>query len=324
MSTVRDIAAHAGVSIATVSRALNEPEKVSHDTLASIEQAVKELKYVRKIATPKHTKLFGVIFPDISNPFFAELLEVLESEAFYHGRCVLFFNSRHNLRQERLCLQECENHGVDGVFLVPHCTDISYLEEVKRYKFQTIMLTQTTKVLPSVAVDHEEGGRLVASHLISTGHTKIGYVGPTIPTEDKLIGFTELLNSKGYQLASDHMFDTEIGADLRAFIKNLINDDGKLKITAIFCINDVLAQKTIEHLNHIGFRVPNDIVIVGFDNSLASKILNISSISQPMREIAHIGFEEMLKTMKQDRRSSNYVPQLLLPRLVLRESSIPK
>ncbi len=322
MATVRDIATQVGVSIATVSRALNEPEKVSPETLRVVKKAMQEMDYKKKAPVRKRTNLFGVIFPNISNPFFAELLEIIENEAFHNGRCVMFFNSRHNLRQEKLYLQECESHGVDGVFLVPHCIDDDYLETIKKLKFHTVLLTQTSHVLPSVAVDHREGGRLVASHLLSSGHTNIGYVGPISPREDKYVGFVEKLESRHITLNEVAMFDTEIGADIEAYIENLMALDDQKKVSAIFCVNDVFAQKIIEALVGRGVKVPQEVVVVGFDNSLTSKILNISSISQPMREIAHVGFEQMLTLMQENKKLSGYTPQLLLPRLVMRESSI--
>ncbi|MFT6905131.1 MAG: LacI family transcriptional regulator [Oleiphilaceae bacterium] len=322
MSTVRDIAAKAGVSIATISRALNEPDNVSRETLLLVEEAMRELNYKRKVAMKKRTNLFGVIFPNICNPFFAELLDVIENEAFHHGRCVLFFNSRHNLRQEKICIHECENHGVDGVFLVPHCVAPDYLASLKKFKFQTVLLTQSSTVLPSVAVDHAEGGRLVAEHLISMGHTEIGYVGPMTPDEEKLNGFVKQLKFRRIKVAKANMFDTEIGAALSEFLHSLITEKHQLKVSAIFCVNDVFAQKVIEILHIIGYQIPQDIVVVGFDNSLTSSLLNISSISQPMREIAHIGFETMIEQIDKDKKESNYEPQLLLPRWILRESSI--
>lgn len=322
MATVRDIAAHVGVSIATVSRALNEPNKVSPETLKVVEYAINELNYEKKLPVKKRTNLFGVIFPNISNPFFSELLEVIENEAFHHGRCVLFFNSRHNLRQEKLYLQECENHDVDGVFLVPHCLDEDYLNQIKKYRFSTVLLTQTSTVLPSIALEHKEGGRLAANHLMSLGNTKIGYVGPINDREDKLIGFKEALDSRHIKLAPEHMFDTEVGNNIQNFVSGLINQDGKVSVSAIFCVNDVFAQQVIEAFLTSGIRIPDDVVVVGFDNSLTSKLLNISSVSQPMREIAHVGFDEMLVQLKATEKKSAYTPQLLLPRLVVRGSSI--
>ncbi|MCW8995266.1 MAG: LacI family transcriptional regulator, partial [Psychromonas sp.] len=142
MSTVRIIAEHTGFSIATISRALNQPSKVSSETLSVIEAAMKELNYEKKEKIKKRSNIFGVIFPNISNPFFAELLGVIEKEAYYHGRCILFFNSRHNLRQEKIALAECKNHGVDGVFLVPHSTSPEHLQTIRNLPFPIVLLTQ--------------------------------------------------------------------------------------------------------------------------------------------------------------------------------------
>lgn len=91
MATIRDIAQLSGVSIATISRALNKPDTVSPETLQLVLQYVDELNYQLKRKTKKMTNLFGVILPNITNPFFMELLEVLENESYLHGRSILFF-----------------------------------------------------------------------------------------------------------------------------------------------------------------------------------------------------------------------------------------
>lgn len=322
MSTVRDIAAYVGLSIATVSRALNESDKVSPETLKIVESAAIKLNYEKRQPVRKKTNLFGVIFPNISNPFFSELLEVIENEAFHNGRCVLFFNSRHNLRQEKLYLKECENHNVDGVFLVPHCMDEDYLNSIKKFNFNTVLLTRTSSVLPSVAVDHKEGGRLAARHLHSVGNTKIGYVGPIKSTEEKLTGFIEALEARNVRLESSNMFDTETDENIQSYVDRLIISKHMINVSAVFCVNDVFAQKIIEAFHFRGVLIPEDVVVVGFDNSLTSKILNISSVSQPMREIAHVGFDEMLLQINSQNKQLKYTPKLLLPRLIIRGSSI--
>jgi len=322
MSTVRVIAAHTGFSIATISRAMNEPSKVSSETLCAIETAMKELNYEKKEKTKKRSNVFGVIFPNISNPFFAELLGVLENEAFHHGRCILFFNSRHNLRQEKVAFAECKNHGVDGVFLVPHSISPKHLHTIKYLPFPTVLLTQTSPYFPSVGVDHIEGGRLVADHFVSSGHTKLGYIGPVTKQEGKYVGFINRLNELGVHISKEFQFNAVEETYLQEFIEDCIDENNNLKISALFCMNDILAQKTIEILTQYGFTTPRDLVVVGFDNSFSSRILGITSVSQPMKEIAHVGFQEMLDVMKENKKSDNYSAQLLLPRLVLRESSL--
>ncbi len=320
MTTVRDIAALSGVSISTISRVLNEPEKVATDTLVKVNEAIEELNYVKRPVKKKRTKLFGIIFPNISNPFFAELLEVLEKEAYLHGRCIMFFNSRYSTRTEKIYFNECISHNVDGVFLVPSSIDPQHLRQINEFKFPTVLLTKSTSALPSVCCDHEDGGKQVAEHLLSLGHTKIGYIGPINDNEEKLTGFTRYLVEQLEPLQPEYMFDHGDGADIEGFLKGLIDANGHIAISAIFCMNDVLAQSVIEILNRHDIRCPEDVTVIGFDNSLTAKLINISSVSQPMKEIAHLGFESMLEELKHDRSSSNYQSKMLKPRLVRRNS----
>jgi LacI family transcriptional regulator len=319
MATVRDIAALVGVSTATVSRVLNESSQVSAQTSIKVKLAMEELGYKKRIVNKKRTNLFGVIFPNISNPFFAELLDVIEKEAYYHGRCVLFFNSRNSLRLEKTYLNECENHQVDGVFLVSTSVDDENMATVKARPYPTILLTKSTTLLPSVSVHHAKGGRMVAEHLISSGHTKIGYVGPINSDEEKLLGFKHYLDEMREPLLEKFMADDDVD-DVVKFVEGLIDVNGKAKVTAIFCVNDVVAEKVIKLLIDLNIRIPEEMVVVGFDNSITAKSLNLSSVSQPMREIAHIGFETMLECLKETQKQENYSPKVLLPRLVLRNS----
>ncbi len=319
MATIRDVAKLAGVSIATVSRAVNEPKLVSEETRSQIEGAIASTQYVKRIKPRKKSDLIGVILPNLSNPFFLTLLEALEYEARTHRRSIVVFNSRQKLAMERAAFTECRKMKVDGVFLVPHCLTREYLSEVRKYNFRTVLLTRTSSMLPSVAVDHIEGGRQVAEHLISSGHVNVGYVGPTKSSEEKLIGFRQGLQQAGLQLHVDLAFDTEGEGDLRRFVADTAK---RKRATAIFCVNDVLAQEVVAILRSDGMSVPKDMEVVGFDNSIVASLLDISSVSQPMKEIAHVGFEELLAALKEVKPSASYEPIHLLPRLVMRGSSL--
>jgi DNA-binding LacI/PurR family transcriptional regulator len=319
MTTVRDIAALVGVSTATVSRVLNESSAVSPQTKIKVKLAMEELGYEKRILNKKRTNLFGVIFPNISNPFFAELLDVIEKEAYYHGRCVLFFNSRQSTRLEKIYLHECENHQVDGVFLVSTSVDDEHMTMVKSLPYPTVLLTKPTTIIPSVSVHHAKGGRMIAEHLISSGHTQIGYVGPINAHEEKLIGFKQYLEEMREPLQEKFMADDDAD-DVARFVDGLLDEHGKPKVSAIFCVNDVVAEKVIKLMDARHVNIPDELVIVGFDNSITAKSLNLSSVSQPMREIAHIGFESMLECLKATEKQENYSPKVLLPRLVLRNS----
>lgn len=323
MATVRDIAALVGVSVATVSRVLNNSEAVTAETVAKVNNAIKELNYEKKPPKTKRTNLFGVIVPNITNPFFSELLDVIEKEAFHHGRCVLFFNSRNSIRQEKVYLQECYNHEVDGVFLVPSNMSDDYLLEIKQqYRFPIVLLTHATDIIPSVAVDHPAGGRLIAEHLLANGHREIGYIGPINNKESKLRGFASRLEEKAHPLKRAFMFDYSQNNNpeqLKAFIASLLDENQTPKVSAIYCSNDMYAEKVLKVLWAYQIRVPEQVEIVGFDNSQIAKTLDFSSISQPMRDIAHLGFTVMLECLQKPEKLHSYPARVLLPKLVTRK-----
>ncbi len=319
MATIRDVARLAGVSIATVSRAVNEPKLVSEETRTQVQAAIASTGYVKVAKPRKKSDLIGVIFPNLSNPFFLTLLEAIEYEARTHRRNIVIFNSRQKLAMERTAFADCRKMKVDGVLLVPHSLSREYLSAVRKFDFPTVLLTRTSSLLPSVAVDHVEGGRQVAEHLISSGHVDVAYVGPTKTSEEKLTGFRQGLEQAGLQLRADLAFDTEGEGDLRRFV---VDTARRKRASVIFCVNDVLAQETVGCLSSAGMRVPQDMEIVGFDNSIVASLLDISSVSQPMKEIAHVGFEVLQAAMKAARMSGTYEPLHLLPRLVMRGSSL--
>lgn len=314
MTTVRDVAKLANVSIATVSRALNSPDSLSPETLHRVMNVIQELDYQTRVKAKKMTNLFGVIFPNISNPFFAELLEVLEQESYLHGRSILFFNSKGNARQELIALHECEAHGVDGVFLVP-VGDLpdNYQERLNQFKYQTVILTRSANKLPSVSTDHKNGGVQSATYLLSQGHSNIGYLGIIADFDDKYLGFSNYLAEQGQPLLAKHCFDIREKIKLENFLENAIF---KHNVTAFGCGSDVLAQQVLASCQYLDKEYPA-ISIVGFDNTIISRLLRFSTISQPMREIAHIGFELMIKALKMP-KSKVYQPQLLLPKLIIR------
>lgn len=322
MATIRDVAELAEVSIATVSRVFNSPELVLPETLKAVENAIKTLNYHPQRRRKKLTNLFGVIFPEIENPFFAELLDVLEHEAYLNGRCILFFNSKHNARQEMLAFKECEAHGVDGVFWIPakvHSED--YFEIIRTFNFYTVLLTQTAQALPSVAVDHFEGGRQKGYYIASQGHENIAYIGVISPEEDKYQGFISAIEAKGLRIKEEtNCFDITQNSYVKKFVEKILSQKNKQKVTAIVCGNDVWAQKAYEICQEMNIRVPQEVELVGFDNSLLSKILKFTSVSQPMREIAHVGFSAMLNEIKNGAKRQSYTAQLLLPKLIIRNT----
>ncbi|MGY5612470.1 LacI family DNA-binding transcriptional regulator [Vibrio brasiliensis] len=323
MATVRDIATLVGVSVATVSRVINNSDKVTPETVEKVNQVMKEFDYKKPKPKRKQTNIIAIIVPNNENPFYSEILDAVEKEAFYHGKCMLFFNSRNSRRQEKIYLNECKSHDVDGVFLISMYTDDEYMNEIKTYPFQTILLTQSTSILPSVLIDHIAGGCLIAKHFLANGHTGIGYIGPVNENEEKLRGFSDELADKALSLPEKFMFDTlahpEV-EELEEFLKMLFWERHSSCVTALFCSNDVDAGKVLKLSRKLNISVPEQLTLIGFDNSLTAKNLDITSVSQPICDIARRGFKQMVECIKDFEKKPLYYPELLPPKLVVRST----
>jgi LacI family transcriptional regulator len=328
MATIRDVAQLAGVSIATISRVLNNSDKVSPDTAAHVRSVVEELGYVynqplggRRVAKDR-LPLFAIILPTLANPYFAELLDIVEQEAQHLGRALLVFNSRGDVQRELALLNACQQYRIDGLFIVPCSRTTEHIGICNSLPFPVVVLTQLIAELTSVAVDHVEGGAQVAEHLVSMGHTEIGYLGSTDNVEQKFGGFRDRLAMLGVPLAEGNIIQTPAltAVELAARFNEYLDANPRLPFSAIFAFNDVAAQQVIEILDQRGYQVPEQVQVVGFDNTLLAKVMNISSVSQPMREIGHLGCQEMIRLIEGKETDIHHLT--LSPRLVLRNSSV--
>ena len=321
--TIRDIAKYSGVSIATVSRVINNNGKVSDAARHSVEAAIAKFNYQKpEPKKKKATKLFGVIVRNMSNPFFAKLIDVLEEEAYKHGRSILLFNSRNNLKLEQTFLEECKHHNVDGVFLIPRSLKDQHIRPLQNASFPIILLTVTSPLCLSIGTHHKHGGNLVAQHFIKQGHQRIGFIGSTSQQSDRFIGFKNTLLSKNRALNAEYILTPYTTESLKNFVQEQILDSGT-PLEAIFCSDDISASHLYSLLTNTN--MGKLVEVVGFDDTFIAQSLGFSSVHQPMHQIALRGFELMLDALKGDieqngtKKSLEY---LLEPTLVLRSSPI--
>ncbi|WP_394150024.1 LacI family DNA-binding transcriptional regulator [Vibrio maritimus] len=299
---VREIAQMCQCSPATVSRVLNNPEKVSPATREKVLTAMKEHGYKPQPKLGKPTNLFGFLVPDVHNPFFSQLLDIIEKEAHLHGRSIIFFNSRHDRYLERLYLAECARHKVDGVFLVPLTSKQSQVDYIKNLPFPVVTLTETISGLSGVAVDHFEGGKQAAIHLLNQGGKQLGYVGTTI-NNTKYEGFLSAIASKGREYNCSNTLDITTG-DSTTFIEERLLSENP--IDSIFCMNDLTVKKLIDQIVSIEPLILRKTNFIGFDDSTYSKLLKFSSVSQPITTIAHKSFQVMLTLISASRSKSSH------------------
>lgn len=293
--TIKDIARHAGVSAATVSKVLNRKDDfIGEPTRRKIWSLVRELRYTpnasaRSLVT-RRSKVLGVIVPDILNPYFTELVRACDDAARLRGYAIILCNSDGDAEKEASHLTFLASHGADGILLAASdvATDAALLDELK---IPFVSMDRDVPALEghagSVDTDYEDGAYLAASHLIGNGHARIAFVsGPAASpnTGIRLAGFERAHREAG--LAVDPVLiacgDFQHGFGSKA-THGLLD---RARFSALCCMSDMLAIGATTALRERGLRIPEDCAVTGFDNIYLAPLLDrpLSTIDRRIPE----------------------------------------
>jgi LacI family transcriptional regulator len=327
--SMRDVAALAGVSVGTVSNALNRPHLVSERNRDLVERSVRELDFVRNGAAQQlrvgKSPILGMVVWTISNPFFADLAHATEEEAEKLGLNVLIGSSDHTASRESRYLELFELQNVRGLFVVPLGAIPPQLERLRSRGTPLVLLGKDHPAeFSTVALDGELGGHLAARHLIETGRRRLAFVGgPLWQVVDRLTGVNRAVNEEpGATLA---ILDTPdmTAVDGHAIGRRISELPPDERPNGIVAANDLVALGILQALA-VGssIRVPEDIAVIGYDDIdfAASSIVPLSSIRQPRDAIAK---EAVRMLLAQDESQTMAAPEnvVLAPQLVVREST---
>ena len=276
-STLRDVAAAAGVHPATASRALNPGTKllVSEETARRVSEAAERLGYrpipVARSLRTRRSHTIGVLIPDLNNPLFPPIVRGLEDQLAEHGYVVLLGNTDADLGREHLVFDQMRARHVDGFVLATATRNSPILAEAAEAELPVVLMNRTAQDYPfsSVSVDNEQGLRAAVAHLVSLGHTRIGHIaGPQDVSTGaaRLRGFREGMASHGLPLAEDQVvyssgYSIEEGARRG---RELLSARGDL--TAIVAANDMLAVGCYGALDELGLGCPQDVSVMGFND----------------------------------------------------------
>ena len=330
MATTYEIAKKAGVSQATVSRVLNGSSSVSSDTKQKVMEWVRKLDYspnrIARSLAQKRSDLLGVILPDMDNPYFTIVLKAVEQAADLNGYNILLCDSRGNLQKEKQCISILRSHQVDGILLVPVSKEESHHNIPKQREIPIVAITQDVAPLDSIYVSHTRGGALVAHHLLELGHKNIAFIG--VRDDEKCRGLREALSTQGLSFADENMITLERGWDplgsheVHTKLRAYLDRKGTLDVTALFAINDLVAFIAVHILQEYGYAVPDDMAVVGFDNTFLAHEARpqLTSVAQPVAEIARLAMERLL-TRILERQTHQPSKIVLEPTLVIRNST---
>lgn len=322
--TMKEIAKKAKVSQPTVSRVLNGHKGVSEEIVNSVMKVIEEVGYVPNKAAQtlkrSSTNIIGMCTREINNPYFVEIIDSLELEARKNGYNILFHNSKYNPVTEWENIQNFVSRQVDGIIIVPS-SDFN-LERISKLDIPTVVLTNNKNMLDSVGINHLQAGKLAGESFIHSGHKTFGYIG-SIPDDEKFYGFESVLQENGFTFDPENFLLLESSNNnfmIRRYIEKYLDEWEKLEFTCLFAENDIMALEFMRAAQQRQIRVPEDVSIIGFDDTYLAKIMEISSIHQPIGEMVKTSFEILLNRINQEVPSS-LVNIMMEPTLIERKSS---
>jgi len=330
-STLKDIATKTGVSVSTVSRVLHDNSqkyKISESTKMKVKQVALDLGYrvnalARDLRRQKTCEV-GIVVPDISNPFFAEVIKSLAGELRKRGYNFIVYDSDENISIEKSAIKSLLEKRVDGLVIASVGQDFSHIQKILDAEIPVVMVDRCFEDfdVDSVSVDNVKGSLLAVNHLIKEGHSRIAFIQGlpgTYANETRLQGYKKALHDASISIDNQLI----VGDDFRSF-NGYLKTKSLLQLsnppTAIFTAGDLIALGTLEACKENNINIPHDISLITFDDPIFASYLSpaLSAVEQPVTKIAEMAIAMLYSRMKNSHDKSRRV--LLEPKLNIRSS----
>ncbi len=302
--TIYDVARTAGVSIATVSRVLNDPQKVNDETRSSVFEAIRQLGYIPKAEARaramQQNRRIGVITPYFTAPSFVQRLRGVASALNSTSYELVIYTVESTHKFYRYLETLPINHYLDGLIILSLQFDDLFAQRLLEFGLETVLVEYPHRVLSSVEIDDQAGGRMAADYLLSKGYQRLAFLGDTVipefgihPITLRLAGFRQRLAEAGHPLADKyvHTVPYDVDATRRAARAILTRDD---RPDAIFSATDLQAVAILKVARELGLRVPEDLAIMGFDDLDISEYVGLTTVRQHLDESGKIAAELLL------------------------------
>jgi LacI family transcriptional regulator len=330
VTTIRDVAQRAGVSIATVSRALRDADSVTPETRARVSRAAADLEYVpnqlgRQLAQGRHAAN-GIVFPDLSGPYFAEVVLGYESVAEQLGRSVLIL-STHG-RRDAAALVTGLAARCDGIVILTRTVEDEIVHRLTRRGTPVVLVARTpVPDADSVNAENSAAGAMLGEHLVAAGARTICFVGDPEASSDvaeRLAAVEGAATRDGAEVSVMPVPDLSEDAGVRTaqdVLAGRRTGGGRSLPDAFACANDELALGMLLGLREGGVRVPYDTLVSGWDDVMAARYAGLTTVRQPMRELgvraAHL-LDELIRRTRTDP-----VHEVLATELIVRQTTTP-
>jgi LacI family repressor for deo operon, udp, cdd, tsx, nupC, and nupG len=333
MASIRDVAHKANVSVATVSRFLNDPEKVSKKAGQAVERAIEALNYKPNLLARNFYKSKSysilVLVPNIANPFFSRLIRGIEDIGQQKGYAVLLGDTRFSQERESDYFGLVETRLADGIIQLAPEHPIAVYEGLSSVPLVNACECCLNTRFPSVNIDNAAAAKSVVDYLISIGHSRIACVlGPDESiaicpvTQHRLRGYQQAMESAGLSIDNALIFpgDFSLESGAKAAEHYIAMDN---RPSAIFCMNDEMAIGLIQGLKTAGIRVPEDISVAGFDDIEMARFSDppLTTVLQPAEHIGRTAMTVLADLL--EGKTPEQLNHRLPTELIIRASTAP-
>jgi LacI family transcriptional regulator len=308
MPTILDVALKANVSIATVSRVVNNSShKVNSLTKKNVLKAIRELDYrpnaLAKGLLKKKTMTIGIIIPDISNPYYAEIVRGIQDMADQFGYAIILLNTDRNQDWIIKHIYFLREKSADGIiFSGGTIHGEKVLSSLKELRERVVVIGRHRVDFPAVVINNVGGAAKATQHLIGLNHKRIGFIGgpdKSTSSRDRLSGYKNALAQSSCPIDKNLIKKGDLTPRSGYLLaKELIR---KEQFTAIFAANDQMAIGAVRAAKELGSRVPEDLSVVGFDNIPFSSyfVPSLTTVEIPMYQIGAAAMEMLVNLISE-------------------------
>ena len=316
MSTIRDVAKIANVSISTVSHVINKTRYVSPETRERVEDAIQQLNYkhnrLARSLRNRKTNTIGVLLPNSANPYFAEILAGIEAAGYANDYHIIMGNANDDPKRELTYLGVLLSRQVDGILLISTGSYEQSMQLLSENNIPVVMIDRSVDLesVDEIFTDNRGGGEMATAHLVNLGHRRIGCItGPSFltPSASRVQGYRDALTKAGIAIDDDLIvmgdFQHKGGYDAAMALLQHVQSP-----TAIFACNDMMAVGAVAAIQERGLRVPQDVSVIGYDDIPLASYTNprLTTIAQPARELGHLAVERLLERFKDQKLDTRH------------------
>ncbi|HCC6691079.1 LacI family DNA-binding transcriptional regulator [Pseudomonas aeruginosa] len=332
MATMKDVAAMAGVSFTTVSHVVNRTRPVSDAVRQKVEDAIAQLHYVPSAVARslkvRTTSIIGLLVPNSTNPYFAELSRGIEDCCERNGYCVILCNSDDNPQKQANYLRVLQEKRIDGLVLASAGGDGALAKGLANMRTPTVIVDREVEGVEAdrVQIDHEMGAYLATRHLLELGHRDIACIGGPLSTKVSTLrveGYRRAMAKAGLEVRPQWLLESEFSSPggYHAAL-GLLGGEGE-RPTAIVAGNDMIGIGVLRAAAELNIRVPHELSVIGFDDIELSRFVfpALTTVGQSIRLLGEIAAQLLLQRIAE--REEPMQRRVVAPALVLRESTAP-